>query len=289
MSWNGSGVFTRTYGSTGWVNDANAGILILATRHDTNDDDLSTGINACLTRNNEAKPTANFAPAVDNSYSLGTSSLRWSSAYLGTSLVFQGASFATTVTAAPTANRAIVMPDRAGTLALTRTVLAANISTSGAGPIDLVASGLAGLGYNEIVVEFDGVSLSGTNNVLLQISDDSGFLTSGYNNRCATLADATAVAVNTSTSGFILNAGVAGGGLYGSVILTRQETTATPGGDTWAITGSLHLTSTGGVILPSGNCPLNSATPRKTLDGLRVTVTGANTFDAGSIYVYGRA
>ena len=77
MAWSGSGTFTRTFGASGWTNDKNNGVKILASRHDTNDQDLADGINACLTRNNESKPTADFLPSTDNTLSLGSASFRW--------------------------------------------------------------------------------------------------------------------------------------------------------------------------------------------------------------------
>lgn len=60
MPWNGSGVFTRQYGTTGWQTDAAAGVKIVANRHDTNDGDLATGINNCLTKDGQNVPTANL-------------------------------------------------------------------------------------------------------------------------------------------------------------------------------------------------------------------------------------
>lgn len=77
MAWSGSGTFSRVFGASGWTNDKNNGVKILASRHDTNDQDLADGINACLTRNNETKPTADFLPAADNTLSLGSASFRW--------------------------------------------------------------------------------------------------------------------------------------------------------------------------------------------------------------------
>lgn len=58
MPWNGSGTFTRQYGSSGWANDKAAGTKIVASRHDTNDDDLATGINNCLTKDGQVVATA---------------------------------------------------------------------------------------------------------------------------------------------------------------------------------------------------------------------------------------
>lgn len=85
MAWSGSGTFTRVFGAGGWTNDKNNGVKILASRHDTNDQDLADGVNACLTRNNESKPTSDFLPAADNTLNLGSGSFRWAS--------FNGATF----------------------------------------------------------------------------------------------------------------------------------------------------------------------------------------------------
>jgi hypothetical protein len=84
MPWSGSGQFSRYYGTSGWANDAAASIFILASRHDTHDQDLATGINACLTRNNEAKPTSSFTPNASNAIDLGSGSASWRQLYLGT-------------------------------------------------------------------------------------------------------------------------------------------------------------------------------------------------------------
>lgn len=81
MSWNGTGTYTRTNGtntgSTLWAEDAAAAVKITTSRHDTHDEDIATAINACLTQNNESKPTADFAPNVTATYDIGTTSLKW--------------------------------------------------------------------------------------------------------------------------------------------------------------------------------------------------------------------
>lgn len=86
MAWNGSGTFSRTNGthtgSSTWVQDRDAGDYILASRHDTHDQDLADGIGACLTKNNESKPTAHFRPNADATYDLGSGSLQWRALYL---------------------------------------------------------------------------------------------------------------------------------------------------------------------------------------------------------------
>ena len=78
MAWDGNGVYSRIHN---WVADAAASIGIVASRHDEEDDNLAAGIQACLTKNNESKPTANFLPNATNSYDLGGSSAQWKDVY----------------------------------------------------------------------------------------------------------------------------------------------------------------------------------------------------------------
>lgn len=64
MGWSGTGSFTRTNGvNTGaalWQDDADAGTKILDTRHDTHDQDLADGIEACLAKNGENAMTGDL-------------------------------------------------------------------------------------------------------------------------------------------------------------------------------------------------------------------------------------
>ena len=63
MAWSG-GVFTRTngdnVGSDLWQQDRNEGQNILASRHDSHDEDLATGINNCITKDGQNVATANL-------------------------------------------------------------------------------------------------------------------------------------------------------------------------------------------------------------------------------------
>ena len=63
MAWSG-GVFTRTNGvfsgALVWTDDKNAGTKITSAHHDTHDQDLAQGINACLNKNGQNSPTANI-------------------------------------------------------------------------------------------------------------------------------------------------------------------------------------------------------------------------------------
>ncbi len=64
MAWNGSGTFARTNGTysgtTVWQQDAAALVDIEADRHDTHDQDLAAGINACLAKNGENAMTGDL-------------------------------------------------------------------------------------------------------------------------------------------------------------------------------------------------------------------------------------
>lgn len=61
MPWNGSGTFNRVYS---WVADAAAGLDIIASRMDTDTDDItSNGFGNTLTRDGQGQPTANLSMA----------------------------------------------------------------------------------------------------------------------------------------------------------------------------------------------------------------------------------
>lgn len=60
MPWTG-GVYTKANNSTGgWVGDAAAGVGIEATRHDTQDNDFTTGITSCLNKDGSNAATGNL-------------------------------------------------------------------------------------------------------------------------------------------------------------------------------------------------------------------------------------
>lgn len=118
MAWDGGGNFSRSHN---WVNDAAASINITASRMDTEDDNFTTGIGACLTKNGETKPTATFSPTTTRIYDLGTTSLRWRIAYLTTSINVQSATAAAATTIAftnATSARTVTIPNATGTVSL---------------------------------------------------------------------------------------------------------------------------------------------------------------------------
>lgn len=57
MPFDGSGNFNRVMN---WVSDATAGIKVVATRHDSEDDNLAAGLSNTLTKDGQSQPTANI-------------------------------------------------------------------------------------------------------------------------------------------------------------------------------------------------------------------------------------
>lgn len=115
MPWT-SGVYARKYGPSGWQNDKAALIKIKADRHDLHDQDLADGINACLTRDNTAQPTASFLPSADGTLDLGSAAFRWRDLFSSRSVnVYNGAN-KSAITSLATVARALSLPDADGVL-----------------------------------------------------------------------------------------------------------------------------------------------------------------------------
>jgi microcystin-dependent protein len=60
MPWSGGIYRKANYATNGWTGDASNNIGIEAGRHDNQDDDFMTGINACLNKAGQNSPTANL-------------------------------------------------------------------------------------------------------------------------------------------------------------------------------------------------------------------------------------
>ena len=73
MAFNGSGVFSRVYN---WTNDKNAGVKILASRHDTEDDGFATGLSTCITKDGQTTVTANLPMNTKRHTGVGNSAAR---------------------------------------------------------------------------------------------------------------------------------------------------------------------------------------------------------------------
>lgn len=123
-----------------------------------------------------------------------------------------------------------------------------------------------------VTVMFQGVSLSGTDNILVQIGLSS-FTTSGYVSTSGRVKDASSANTDQSTSGFICRIGLAAGTLSGALTITQI------GASAWVSNHSAKM-NTDEVVVGGGDISFAGA-----IDRVRITRTGTNTFDAGTINI----
>lgn len=124
-----------------------------------------------------------------------------------------------------------------------------------------------------ITVMFNGVSLSGTDQILIQIGDSGGLETTGYQSVSTVTGNTTAS--TSSTTGMILNVSSASAILHGQVIFTLVT------GTTWVSSHSLANYLSIFYSVSGGG----AKTLSDTLTQISVTRTGTNTFDAGTINI----
>ena len=128
----------------------------------------------------------------------------------------------------------------------------------------------------KITVMFSGVSLSGTNQMLIQFGDSGGYENTGYTNAVALLPDAGAISLLTETTGLRVQSNNAGDTIHGQYIFTLLD----PATNLWV--GSAVFERAGSLrIIPSAGSKALSAT----LTQLQIIPSGADTFDAGAINI----
>jgi len=123
-----------------------------------------------------------------------------------------------------------------------------------------------------ITVMLNGVSTSGTSNVLFQLGDSGGFESTGYNS--TSLSAATTVLTSNSTAGFLLFANVATDARSGVLLLTQIS------GNTWIASGTFKVSTVTNCFV-AGDKTLSDALTQIRL----TTVNGTDTFDAGSVNI----
>ena len=124
-------------------------------------------------------------------------------------------------------------------------------------------------GTRRITIAFAGISLSGTDNIIVQIGDAGGIETGSY----ISTASTGTTFVN-STVGFIMRVASAAGIVSGHMVLTQLDDTE------WVSSHAVKTLTTAGSV-GGGDKSLSA-----TLDRVRVTRTGTDTFDAGNIVAY---
>jgi hypothetical protein len=124
-----------------------------------------------------------------------------------------------------------------------------------------------------VTVMFEGVSTSGTSNLLFQLGDSGGIENTGYLGSSSLLEGGTNSANHTTGFGVLL--ANAANIVHGSVCVTNIS------GNVWAMSGVLGLSNAAGTVNVTGSKALSA-----TLDRVRITtVNGTDTFDAGSINI----
>lgn len=144
------------------------------------------------------------------------------------------------------------------------------------------ASGASGIQFTslpswvkQITLHFSGISLSGTDRILIRLSTGGTFAATGYNSSCNTVIAGAASQGETNTTGALLLTGDAANVLTGSYTFTNIT------GNTWIGT-SLHIYENNTTYVGVG---ASKITLGGTLDGIRILPSGSNTFDAGTINI----
>lgn len=127
-------------------------------------------------------------------------------------------------------------------------------------------------GVKKITVMFEGVSLTGLANYLVQIGDSGGLETSGY------LASSVIVGVYSGgfTTGFGIVSYSVPGVLHGAMVLTLMDAST----NTWIASYAIGRSDTNYVVVGGGSKSLSGV-----LDRLSVLSGGAPTFNAGNINI----
>ena len=163
--------------------------------------------------------------------------------------------------------RVVTVPDRDVTIG--PTLMATQVTTSG------TAFDFTGIpaGVRRITIIFNEISLSGTDNLLVQLGDAGGPETSAYVSISGTLNNAAASAVASNTTGFIVRAADATAAVSGTMVIELISTTV------WVSSHSVKSLTT---ATAGGG---GSKTLSAELTQVRLTRDGTDTFDNGSVTV----
>ena len=127
-------------------------------------------------------------------------------------------------------------------------------------------------GTKQITINFEDVSTSGSDNLLVQIGDSGGVETTGYVSGCSDSGGNVS-----STAGFIIKCNSAGNNVSGSLILNLLDSAT----NTWVASGGLNVSSLSPRLLTvAGDKSLTAE-----LDRVRLTRSGSDTFDNGKVNI----
>lgn len=164
--------------------------------------------------------------------------------------------------------RTMTIPDRNITLG---TILGTLQATTSGTAFDFTIPA----GVRHITVSFLGVSLSGTDQLLVQLGDVDGVEVTTYISSGSLLNNGATVSTFSSTTGFIIGTNATGHITSGTMTLILHESST----NTWVSSHSAKTTTA--ICLVGGGEKALSAS----LTTVRLTRTGTDTFDAGSVNV----
>ena len=130
-------------------------------------------------------------------------------------------------------------------------------------------------GTKRVTMNFEGNSLNGSDHFLIQIGDSGGIETSGYASGSSNVGSG--VSSSSSTAGFILR-GAAGATVIGGGTITF--TLKDSANNTWIGSGMVSRSDAAATISCAGSKSLSAE-----LTQIRLTRTGSNSFDAGSVNI----
>jgi hypothetical protein len=128
-----------------------------------------------------------------------------------------------------------------------------------------------------VTVMFNGVSISGTSTIQIQLGTSGGVQSTSYNSNSVQLTNGAGVSVLASTTGFVNNAATAAWAYSGQYTLSLLDSSS----GLWVLHGAVGVDGVATLITNAGKKTLSG-----TLDRVRITtVNGTDTFDAGSINI----
>jgi len=127
-----------------------------------------------------------------------------------------------------------------------------------------------------ITVMFQGVSTSGSALVLIQLASSGTVETTGYSGSTQYAASYVAFSSYTGVPIDTASSVAAASVRSGSVVFTLLNSTT----NLWAVFGGVSTTTAAALIMPAGTKSTSAA-----LDRIRITTSGSDTFDAGSVNI----
>jgi hypothetical protein len=255
---------------------------------------LQAQITAANNTSNTALTTANAANATANGIA-GTANTALTNA--NAAVVTANAANATAIAAdatangiAATANSALVaanaaLPLAGGTMtgvityatAQPRLVRGTAVATTSGSTVDFTS---LPSWIKRFTIVLDNVSVTGTDNILIQLGDSGGVETTGYissavYSQVVISPPSSALGGFSSTSGIIITAGAPQNWPTGSIVFDNIS------GNRWIASGVYNFANLTTTIGYSAGEKTLSAT----LDRVRITVTGSDTFDNGSVNI----